>query len=171
MILTKKEIKRWQEYATGFFEQKPKEVKMQEMTKQEALAQIERLKRYVERKGREVVLGSSVIIAAETQFNSKGICFNGGLQKLVISHGTGAYGVTSKEGGFNTVTCKAIPCHKSELNAGDLAYRFFSIRPSFDSSTLLCLMLDSKKYVFVEDGEIKKGDTDSDKYWHKIIEV
>lgn len=151
-----------------------KENKMNEMTKEQALEQIEKLKKYVEDKDKVILVPKEVTIS-DTKFGySMGIIFNKGRQELSFKYDKRVYVTMSDSYHGNEIECKLTPCEREDCVAGDIVFMGATTPERLRDISMYAIILSEGRHVCAEDNEDVVTYTDqhhSTTEWHKVVEV
>ncbi|MCK5017500.1 MAG: hypothetical protein KAS32_10570 [Candidatus Peribacteraceae bacterium] len=68
------------------------------------------------------------------------------------------------------IKCELVKCNRSDLKAGDVAFRTCSDKPDFTDVSLYCVILSDDEDVFWNKENTKKISWDW-KYWYKVVKI
>ena len=119
----------------------------------------------------KILVPENIKITREIVYHSKGILFNDNKQELVYNKTDSIYKVYSSSL-LEVIPCELIPCKREDLVTRDLAFRSDIKNPNLVGAlSLYCIILNSRKYVYITDCN---GISFSDlywTYWWKVVEV
>ena len=145
---------------------------MENMTKWEALKQIEKLKEYIEQEEKEILVPEDIKIEKHCwHWDSLWIMFND--NKQVLLYRDYEWWVYYVDGSRmdDTIQCKLVPCKREDFKSWDTAFRSDWEEPILSKLFLYCKILNNWKCVYIDRNiEIK---IDSDKYnnWRKVVQT